>query len=562
MKLRDKIKGRGLFGMAVGMMMAQCTLFSLTACSDTWEEHYDDPQKRGTQSLMTIIDADPQLSNFGKLLRATHIYTNNRRSNVTYADMLGADQSLTVWAPINGTYNADSLLALCQTAKGDSGVAVHFVTNHIARSLHSLSGTELNSVRMLNGKYVTIAEDYVGGRTPVSINNHAKNGVLHKLDGDAYYYYNIYDAITSLDEYAHFGAPLLQFERQELDEEASVVADIVNGEKIYSDSVTYKQNTFFNYIDDVYSEDSMYMVLAPSKEVWEPVYNEAKKYFNYGNVAKADSLTAFWTSVNLLQDLFYNYNLQYSMRDSIMSTGYYRNGWPYHVFYDPYGEDGIITRSEPKSFRDCSNGYIYNITKWPFTIKEQFFHPITIQAEQSYYMTNSTDCTYSENEAFGDTISGNKYLYIKAKSNKNWTISFNVPQTLSGTYDVCAVVLPKTVYRATSKDVRPNKLFATLEYKDVDGKKQILEFEDPAISTGLTVDTIRFGRITMPVCNYGQKEADLNVTIKCTLARTETAYSRECLLDCIYLRPVTEEDMKNEEEANQNGVKPRKEAKK
>ena len=177
-------------------------------------------------------------------------------------------------------------------------------------------------------------------------------------------------------------------------------------------------------------------------------------------------------------------------------------------------------------------------------------------------MTNSTDCTYSENEAFGDTISGNKYLYIKAKSNKNWTISFNVPQTLSGTYDVCAVVLPKTVYRATSKDVRPNKLFATLEYKDVDGKKQILEFEDPAISTGLTVDTICFGRITMPVCNYGQKEADLNVTIKCTLARTETAYSRECLLDCIYLRPVTEEDMKNEEEANQNGVKPRKEAKK
>lgn len=547
--------------MAVGMMMAQCSLFSLTACSDTWEEHYDDPQSKGTQSLMTIIDADPQLSNFSKLLRATHLYTNNHRTKVTYADLLGADQSLTVWAPVDGTYNADSLLSLCQTAKGDSGVAVHFVSNHIARSLHTLSYGKDESVRMLNGKYVSFSEYDVDGVTPVAKNIPAKNGVLHKLDGDVYYHYNIYDAISSLDEYAHFGAALLNFERQELDEDASVVADIINGEKIYSDSVTYKYNSLFNYFDDINSEDSLYFMLAPSKSAWEPAYEEAKKYFCFGNVNKADSLTSYWTTINLMQDLFYNYSTQKSVKDSIMSTMYSSGSWPYNVYYDPYGEDGIMTRSQFESIRYCSNGYIYNITKWPFTAKQLYFHPITVQGEYSWNLTNSTDCTYDVGNAVGDTISNNSYLHIKAKSNKNWTMSFDVRSTLSGTYDVCVVVLPKTVYRATSKDFRPNKLFGTFTYKDENGEKQTIEMEDAAISTGLTVDTICLGRVTMPVCNYGKNDADLNVTIRCTLARTETAYSRECLLDCIYLRPVTEEDMKNEE-ANQNGAKPRKEAKK
>ena len=560
MKLQDKIKGRGLLGAAVGMMMAHCALFSLSACSDTWEEHYDDPQKSGTQSLMAIIDADPQLTGFGKLLRATHIYVNDRRTADTYADMLSADQSLTVWAPLDGTYNADSLLALCQSEKGDSGVATHFVCNHISRSLHGITDNTDESVRMLNNKYVPVKAGRVGGSQAASSNIPAKNGLLHKLNGDAYYYYNIYDAITSLDEYAHFGSSLMQFERRELDEESSVVADIVNGQKIYSDSVTYKANRLFSYFDYINEEDSTFFMLAPSKELWQSVYDEAKAYFDYGHVAKADSIQSFWTTVSLLQDLFFNSKRQKSEADSIISNMYSLTRWPYHVFYQPYGEDGIITRAKVSSTRQCSNGFIMNMTQWPFSVTDLFFRPITMQAESTWNMTENKDCTCTTASAIGDTISGNAYLDIKANNNKNWTASFNVEQTLSGTYDVCAVVLPKTVQRATSRDFRPNKLFASLTYRDADNKKRTVEFKEAAVSTGYTTDTLCFGRISLPVCSYGQLDPNLNVTIKCTLGRTETKYSRECLLDCIYLRPVTETDTENGESTN--GAKSRKEAKK
>ena len=52
-------------------------------------------------------------------------YNNNHVTSVTLADLLGSDQSLTVWAPVNGSFNADSLLQMCQTAQGDSAVGQH-----------------------------------------------------------------------------------------------------------------------------------------------------------------------------------------------------------------------------------------------------------------------------------------------------------------------------------------------------------------------------------------------------------------------------------------------------
>lgn len=553
-------KSKGFLFFAASLVTVGCSLFSLTGCSDTWENHYDDPQKLGTQSLMTIIDEDPQLTNFSKILKTTHLYTNDRRSSVTYADLLNADQSLTVWAPVDGSYNADSLLALCQTVKGDSGVATHFVCNHIARSLHGMNSTSNDNVRMLNDKYVPVTASNVGGSAATKTNIPAKNGLLHKLAKDAFYYYNIYDAITSLDEYAHFGTELLRFERRELNEDASVVADIINGQKIYSDSVTYKYNYLFRYFDAVNQEDSTFFMLAPSKKAWDKVYNEAKNYFCYNNLEKGDSVQSFWTTVSLLQDLFYNENIQKAPKDSLVSTSYSAYSWPYNVYYDPYGPDGIITRSNVSSVRECSNGYIMNIDSWPFDMKNLYFHPITVQGEATWNMVKYTDCSCDVASAIGDTISGNAYLNIKSKSNKNWDITYNVGGTLSGTYDVCAVVLPRTVYRKTSKDDRPNKLYGVVTYKD--SVERTIEFPEPAISSGVTVDTICLGRVTLPVCNYGQKDPNLKVTIKCVLARTETDFTRDCMLDCIYMRPVNEEDMKKEEEAKQNGAKPRKETQK
>ncbi len=572
--IKKKIRGVGhaVIPCTAMLLALNSSLFTLSGCSDTWDEHYNDSQNRGTESLLSLIDSDPQLSDFSKLLKSTHLYNNNHRTKVTYADLLDADQSLTVWAPVNGSFNVDSLLALCQTAKGDSGVAVHFVSNHIARSVYNMNVQTNGNIRMFNDKTVELEPTSLGHSQTLSRNIPAKNGLLHKLSNDAPYYYNVYDAITSLTEYSHFGEELLRFERRELDEESSVVADIINGEKIYSDSVTYKYNTLFSMFDYINEEDSTFMMLAPSKEAWEPAYNEAKKYFNYGNMPKADSISSYWTTVALLKDLIYNENDQRSMTDSIFSTsftsygGFSTNlgywGWPYGVYYNPEGEDGLLTRANVVSELKCSNGVIKNITKWPFDMKNLYFRPISVQSEATWYMTKYTDCSFDVYNAFGDSISGNSYLYIKSKSNKNWDITYQVPATLSGTYDVCLVVLPKTVYQSNSRDFRPNKLTGSVTYPDVDGEQKTVAFSDFGITSGVTVDTIKIGRVTLPVCNYGQKEPTVSVKVQCTLGRTEVKYSRDVLLDCVYMKPVNEEDLKNEEGEQPTAVKPRKEVSK
>ena len=115
-----------------------------SSCSDTWDDHYDKAEVNGTESIYDMIDTNPQLSDFMSVLKRTHIYLNNRRTSVTYADLVKADQALTVWAPVNGTFNIDSLLNLCATEQGDSTVGNHFVMNHIAHNLYNMKSFLVN----------------------------------------------------------------------------------------------------------------------------------------------------------------------------------------------------------------------------------------------------------------------------------------------------------------------------------------------------------------------------------------------------------------------------------
>ena len=85
------------------------------SCSDTWSDHFDMEGTNGNATLLQLVENNPQLSDFHAVLKATHVYNNNHRTGVTFADLLGSDQTLTVWAPVNGTFNVDSLLELCQT---------------------------------------------------------------------------------------------------------------------------------------------------------------------------------------------------------------------------------------------------------------------------------------------------------------------------------------------------------------------------------------------------------------------------------------------------------------
>jgi len=527
--------------------------YGITSCSDAWTDHYGQSQYDASSSLLELIEADPQLSDFLSLLKTTHVYNNQKRTNVTYAELLDADQTLTVWAPVNGTYNADSLRELCQTIKGDSAVAHHFVRNHIAHNLYNMNSQTSEAVKMLNDKYLTL--------TPTTIfqskvlegkyNIPANNGLLHTIDNDAEFTFNIYEGITSMPEFMHIGEFFYNFERQELDEERSIVAGIEDGQKIYSDSVMTKENILFRKFDQIMSEDSSFVMLMPSAEMWKPVVEEASKYFNYGSIEKADSVCNYWTNVCLIQDLIYNKNVQRSETDSIFTTAYSKREWPYHVYYNPYSVGGYMDPANIKDSLLCSNGMIYRLNKWPFTPQDLFFHPITVQGEREANMTEKKDCTTNYRQTLTPGVSGGGYVdIVPAKSTSNWTVKFQVANTLSGTYDICVVTLPKTAYNQYTKDTKPNKFKATLYYLDENGKEKKVAYSDEIISSGTDIDTLCVGRFTFPTCNYQQQDPTVSLELKCYITSKQTSYSREMYLDCIYLRPVTEEtEAKSRKEA-------------
>lgn len=518
------------------------------SCSDSWNDHYNGgEQAGGTQSLLRCIEDNTQLSDFLKVCRATHLYNNMHATPVTYADLLDADQSLTVWAPLNGTFNVDSLLRLCQTAQGDSTVALHFVANHISRNLYNMNSATSEDVKMLNDKFLTLTPRQLYSSQVVEgkYNIPATNGLLHVVSDDAPYTYNIYEGLTSLEEYAHIGSLLKRMEKQELDEDRSIQSGLVDGRKVYSDSVMVTENDYFRILGNIICEDSTFMMMVPPASVWNKVYDEATNLFNYGSIEKADSIGEYWKTVSLVQDLIFNTNkaVNKAPQDSLKTTAFSFLEWPYHVYYKPYDADSLFDRARISSSMKCSNGIINNIAQWPFDTRELYFHPIKTEGEREANLIEYSLCTTNVRETNNSAISGGGYLDIVPKtSTSDWKVTFEVRNTLSGTYDICIVTLPKTVYMANSKDTKKNKFKAQLTYTDLDGTKKTVDYNDEITNSGTGIDTLVIGRFTFPVCNYAQPDATVKLQIQCSITKRQTSYSREMYLDCIYLKPVIEAD--------------------
>lgn len=520
------------------------TLLILASCSDTWDDHYDEGLATSNQTLFQLIESNAELSDFMKVLKATHIFNNLKRTNVTYAQLLNNDQTLTVWAPKNGTFNADSLLQECMTQRGDSLVGIHFVGNHISHNLYSMSSSTNETALMLNNKQISVTPEGVGNARldATSCNHPAKNGLLHLLNNNIDYLYTIYDGLTTLPAYAHIGDFLLKYQRYELDEERSIMSGLVDGEKVYSDSVMYVYNPFISILGSITSEDSVNIMLAPSKEIWQPAFDEALTYFNYGSIQKADSIQLYWTNRMLLQDLFYNRNLQH-LSDSIFSGSYRKYVDPeHHVYYKPLEAGGLLSSTYIADSIQGSNGVFYNLRQWPFTPEQIYFWPVKVEGENEPAIIDHSDCNLEYRSAVADSISGGYVRINPRTSASNWTVTYEVANTLAGTYDVCAVILPKTVYNIASRDFKPNKFVATLTYTDENGEEQIQEFTEEVSNNPYCVDTVKIGTITLPVCNYQQTEVTVRLKLSCSISRRENQYSRDTYLDCIYLRPNRKEN--------------------
>lgn len=562
----------------------------LTGCQDDWDAHYDQQAdtQYGTQSLYEIIASHPELSDFRQVLDSARLFAGNRISATHYSKLLNEDQFLTVWAPVNGTFNRDSLLQMLTTTNGDSLVELHFLKNHIARYPQSSVTGQDRSIRMLNAKTIHMNGGNYGDASLREANIASRNGVLHIIDRPATYRYSVYEALYSLPEFSHVGNFLKSYQIDEFDETTSIPMGVVDGKTVYVDSVFYTLNRLYNYYGDISHEDSTYWMLVPPADIWQPLYEEASSYYQYGPVLKADSIHDFWTNYALLQDLVFNPHEQLSLRDSLCSTTWRQfTAGEQHVFYDAFGSNGLM--SYVKDSLSCSNGTIYRLKTWPKMMRKSYFRKLTVQGEGNYYESYATKTlTVTRRYTSADSISGNGYIHLNPQQRYDkYYITYEVPNVLSGVYDVCVVMLPKTVFNPdydpeTDKaQFRSCKFNAEVYYMGLDGKEYSVASGnrysyDPSLpghyvkaeknsdtsvpflfdcnynpntastraftSDPYRVDTIRLATIDFPACNYDQLKVSTRVKIVNNVGQKEVnSYNSEMFIDCVLLLPHQED---------------------
>ena len=471
------------------------------------------------------------------------------------ADLLDGGQMFTVVAPVNGTFNRDSLIRLTETNQGDSIVEKFFVLNHLSRMVASLRDGG-QPLLLLNSKHVALTASTIGGVAVKESNVHSKNGTLHVATQPLPYEYNIYEALCDLPEMSAIGNFLRQYDEDWFDADASVSSGIVEGVPVYVDSVVIERNRMLQRIGLINAEDSTYWMVAPTTAGWNKAWAEATQYFVYDEkVLKRDSIQQYWTNRALLDDAIFNMTDQKSAEDSLVSVPYLSarkstaTGKPlYHVFLKPFAQGGILSGAVATP---CSNGVLYKVGEWPFDPMKTYFKELWSEGETTSLITAEKECTYNSRRETADSISESAYLQIIPNTaTTNWELAFRVNNTLSGNYDVCAVVLPKSVSNQKDPDQRPCKFKAIINYVDEKGVAKSFNCDNKQFqSDPLRVDTVVLAEnFHFPACNYDQSDIKVSVRLQCYILARETArYAREMYLDCIYLRPRANASANNNE---------------
>ena len=522
-----------------------CATAVLTACSD-WNDHYEgiaDAAEGAT--LWQQMKANPQLSDFCEVLEQTKVYRMHKKTPVSYADLLNSGQTFTVMAPVNNSFDKNSLLQQVQTAVGDSAVEKSFVQNHITRQLVS-STPDAAKMLMLNLKHLTMANGMIDDIHLTAPNTKSSNGVLHVIERALPYKHNILEMLCDNTALENIGANIRRFNEDIFDPASSVSNGVVDGVPVYVDSVVYERNRLLENVGLLDAEDSTYLVVVPTAEGWNEIYNETAQYFLYDkSIEKRDSLQQFYTMHALLEDAVFNMTDQKSINDSLISVPYiytpqsFEKGKKvYHVFQKPFEEGGILYGAEKLP---CSNGWGYTTPKWSFKPTDTFFKELRTEGESTWMITQERDCSYNARRQIADSISSDSYLQIIPRTGtSNWQLTFRLNNTLAGDYDICAVILPQSVAGLSSE--KPCKFKATISYVDEDNNTQTFNCNNTQFqSNPERVDTVVLAEaFHFPTCNFDQNEVKVTLRLECSiLARETSRFSREMYLDCIYLRPRT-----------------------
>lgn len=262
----------------IGMMIVTSGMLVATSCSDfsDYNTAPDDFGLTGSKTLWQNINENDELSKFAEIVEKAGFKSN-----------LDAPTFYTLFAPKNGTYNADSVLQiLASEDPADTALVIkEFIKQHIVEYNHPINGSvEETKLLSLNAKsHVFSQEHYGDGTFTSSINIPASNGVLHIMNGKEGFYTNIYEYLDKVEGCNLFRDYVKQYDEQYIDESNSILGPIVNGKQTY-EYIEYKhRNAVINGIlrAQLENEDSSYTMLFPNDEAWQKSFNRINGNFNY-----------------------------------------------------------------------------------------------------------------------------------------------------------------------------------------------------------------------------------------------------------------------------------------
>ena len=559
------------------------TVLTLGSCSD-WMDHYKNDSSYNGSNLVTLAEAIqniPGAENFIEALQNTYMFNGDKLTSDTYWDLLGDDQFITVWLPLDSSVDDEDWTKYKKEEKSyteNKRAGQEFIQNHIARFRYTVSSKTDEKVVMMSNKTYPNTSAGIGGvpykTEPNSINILCKNGILHLLGGQLKYRPTIYEYLTrnshdiksdgkkvAYDYRTILGDFYDKYTEEKIDELKSVSSGInpVTGVMEYVDSVIIRKSILLDKFGDISEEDSTYYMVLPTPALWTLEYDSISKFFTYGKKeTDPDSLQVFYTKYSMMTDMLFNMNskIQLSKKDSVISTTYSRNynlknRVRFNVYDKPFAANGLFKSYDSVK---CSNGMIYIVDKWPFDDAKTFNRVIKLEAEEYDDYDNTV---ILHNRAYISSVKGQKLTNVFAArisskdSKPDWETEFKIRNTLKGKYKVKLVVFPDT---SSVKNVKSNQIAVDILYsgdnpmpdtlhasmKDIDEPPF---YEQEEFYNNISkIDTIQICEIDVPACNYdkdSKNEAKLRIKVQ-SLVQDATKYSGQLWLDCIILEPVIE----------------------
>lgn len=507
----------GLLGAAV--------LLGFTACTD---DHFDIQPSTvsGSNTIWQNVEANADLDSVAMILRRCKVMKSqtDKSAKQTYAELLATSQQFTAWLPKNGTFNAKQYLDELDSAavlrtkdemagtRAEYDVANRFARNHIARFNYESNMGE-QRIALMNSKIVNYnaGEGTFNGvkLDAANANVLSSNGMLHVLDGESQFAYNIFERLQVDSRFSKIYGDIDKYNVYTFSASSSTQGSMNhNGSMEYVDSVWSRTNSLISdaRLNDLTDEDSLFVSVIPTDAAYEAARQKLQGLFKYAKSYNYawDESKRDWTNKGTNALKFNTDSLTtYNVTDRILSASSFSVG---------YNSEGPVTISNPQAFLNhvltadslntnvglviynkdkgnvnpifdgqtaddaikASNGYIFAVDNYNYDPSYSFIQKININGRNTAQVTGSTSeqaqyvTLNNENQNAEVNVDAlgvdNFYYYFPVSGNSQLNIDFKLNRVISTKYKISIVLLPN---RVNINNIRAEEDGTVIEEKPV-----------------------------------------------------------------------------------------------